>query len=174
MSTVKRTEEGKKRAAEIRLKYNKFTYENVGIRYKRGVSKVINCIAEDMGFSLSNLFRTALNFYIQQKSGKNILTNEKFCYDINILMDIILILSGDDADLIPKDIDKTKNVYIFVDNFNFIENIRAKAEDCCGEKEVLSKNDFFNLFEYNKKACGYFTEKNTLNLIYKYLYLSYK
>lgn len=77
----------KKRIAKSKQVFDQRIYDNVGLRYKRGIKNIVGYIAAEKGITISDIYRIALEEYIKKTTGKNIMRDIES--DIDMLLRVV-------------------------------------------------------------------------------------
>jgi hypothetical protein len=163
--------DAKKRIAKSKQEFDKKTYDNVGLRYKRGIKNILGYIAAESGYNLSDLFKISIGRYIEELTGKDVLTSIE-----------------PDIDMILKSVHKqtgSSKLYVYQDDFEKLLNLRQRAENNCNE-QVISESDFLAQFKDNKGIIytiakrlaksddWYWTDSSIYDILYTLIYQANK
>ena len=169
MSTEKDT---KKRIAKSKQAFDQKTYDNVGLRYKRGIKNIVGYIAAEKGITLSDIYRIALEEYIKKTTGKNIMRDIES--DIDMLLRVVhRPVMGD---IRP---------YVYKKDFNELLELRNRAEINCFEQTISEEKfkerfkDSNSLVDIASRALArddewYWTDKNIFDVLYLLVYQANK
>lgn len=122
------TENDKKKSiAKIKQAFDQKTYDNVGLRYKRGIKNIVGYIATEKGITISDIFRNALEQYIENTTGKNLIQDIES--DIDMLLRVV-----------HRPESGSTKYYVYKSDFNELLNLRNRAENNCKEKVITEIN----------------------------------
>jgi len=128
------TENDKKKSiAKIKQAFDQKTYDNVGLRYKRGIKNIVGYIAAEKDVTISDIFRNALEQYMENITGKTIIQDIE--PDIDMLLRVV-----------HRPESGSTKYYIYKSDFNELLDLRNRAEENFNE-QVVSENDLKKMFK---------------------------